>query len=225
MMKKCVSPDVGKLLHAYELKKLSAENNERFEIHLLECDHCFKEVNEFDKVSNLMTTEKKIRVAVREAVDGTPATESLLSKILEYLWPDTRLVLKPALSYLVIAFLIYPAYLGLKIIDENQIRSVQVLNLIPERSIVEPVKAGSDILLSFVFGEAEVGKSYRITIKSDDSDIVFQADSFSDFDEFGIARLLLPAKKMKPGSYSLFIVDPKGDPPLNKQEYTFKIEK
>ncbi len=225
MMKKCVSPDVGKLLHAYELRKLSAEDNERFEIHLLECDHCFKEVNDFEKVSSVMVSGKKIRVAVREAVGDTPAAESLLSKILDYLWPNTRLVLKPALSYLIIAFLIYPAYLGLKTIDENQIRSVQVLNLIPERSIVKPVKAGHDILLSFAFAEAQPGKSYRITIKSNDRDIIFQDDNFSDFDEFGIASLLLPAKKMKPGNYSLIIVDPEGVPPLNKQEYSFKIEK
>ncbi len=61
--------------------------------------------------------------------------------------------------------------------DDNQIRTVQVLGLMPERSIVEPIKAGHDIFRSLVFKEAQSGNIYRITIETDDKNVIFQDDN------------------------------------------------
>jgi len=224
-MSKCIAPQIGKLIHSYELKTLSDEDNEIFEIHLLECEHCFHDLNSMEKAFDIMATDTEFKHILREEASEEPTGETLWRKIWKYLWPDTNLLLKPALAYFVMLLLAYPSYLGLKFIEEDNIRQVQTLNLIPQRSAAEPVKTGDDILLSFVFVEAEAGRSYRITIKSDDKNIIFQDNDFTDFDEYQTGKLLLPAKKMKPGNYSLIIEDPRGEPPLNRQEYSFEIEK
>ena len=217
-MSKCIAPKIGKLIHAYELKILRPEDNELFEIHLLECEHCFHDLNSMEKVFEIMATDTDIKYILKGEAEEKPTREGTWRKIWKYLWPDTNLLLKPALAYFVILLLAYPSYLGLRFREADNIRQVQTLNLIPERSVAKPVKTGDDILLSFVFVEAEAGRSYGITIKSDDKNIIFQDNDFTDFDQYQTGRLLLPAKKMKPGNYSLIIEDPRGDLPRNREE-------
>jgi len=203
---------------------LTPEDNERFEIHLIECDHCYQEYEEFGKITKLLKTEKKIELTVNEIVEDVPAKESLCSKILRYLWPETNLFLKPAIGYLAIILLIYPAYLGLKGTDSNNIRPVQMLHLIPERSTTQSAMVGEDILLIFAYKDSQPGSSYRITIKSIEGVLIFQDNDYNRFDKFKAGRLLLPAKKMKPGSYTLVIEDTQTAQPYKRQEYAFEIE-
>ena len=171
-----------------------------------------------------MADDTDVRFALREAAVEQPGPESLWAKLLRYLWPNTNLVLKPALSYFAIIMLIYPAYLGIKSLDDGQVRPVQILNLIPERSSPQPVKAGDDLFVSFVFPDAESGQSYDIKIKNKNDEIVYEDSEFKGFNEFGLGGLLLPSAKLKPGNYSLTIEDRDGAPPFNKQIYSFKIE-
>ena len=43
-MSKCVNEEVGRLITLYELGRLSNENRDRFEAHLMKCGYCFREV-------------------------------------------------------------------------------------------------------------------------------------------------------------------------------------
>jgi hypothetical protein len=224
-MSRCTASEIGTLLHAYELNQLSEKDVELFEVHLLECDYCFGEADRFSGVSSLIVANKDVRKSIIESTYEIPAGKSFLSRALSHLWPDTALVFKPAIAYIAIALLAYPAYLGLRGTDRGQIRQLQILNLIPERSAaVATAAADSDILLTFVFYGAEPGKDYRLRIESDDNVIIFQQNDFRGFDNYETGRLLLPANKMIPGGYSLIIEDPEGEPPFNKMEYSFSIE-
>lgn len=50
----CTDKKLGRLLHLYELKLLDSEEREIFEIHLLECSSCYRELTEFrDTVNSL----------------------------------------------------------------------------------------------------------------------------------------------------------------------------
>ena len=228
-MSKCKDSDLGNLLHAYELNVLSEEDIERFEIHLMECEHCFNQLKNFEQEATLLSSDDEVRELVREVSrEEYPESESFLKRIWRYLWPETPLFFKPALAYLLILLMILPVYHGLKKLTENEIRPVQAISLFPDRSTAEEVfkiSVGGDGLISFVFRGAVAGESYRVVIESEDGREIFRDDAFINFDEYETGQVLLPLAKMKPGSYRLVITDPRAEPPLNRQEYIFRIEK
>lgn len=228
-MSKCKDSDLGGLLHAYELNALSQEEAERFETHLLECEHCFNQLKSFEQEAVLLSSNDEVKQLIREAaMEESPQAESLLKKFWRYLWPEIPFFFKPALAYLLILLLILPAYRGLKKLTKDQIRPVQIISLFPDRSIPEDVfeiSVGDDGLLSFVFRGAVAGEGYRVVIESQDGTVVFRDDAFGSFDQYGTGRLLLPLSKMRPGEYRLVITEPDGETPFNRQEYSFRIEK
>lgn len=229
-MSKCKDPDLGALLHAYELDALSEEDTESFEIHLLKCEHCFNQLKNFEQEATLLSSDNEVRQVIRNAAtEKYPQSESFLRRLWRYLWPETPLVFKPALAYLVILLMILPAYYGLRKSPEGRIKPVyQTINLFPDRSTAEDVfkiSVGGNGVLSFVFRGAVTGESYQLVIESEDGRVVFRNDTFNNFDEYETGRLFLPLGKMKPGSYRLVITDPRAEPPLNRQEYSFTIEK
>jgi hypothetical protein len=228
-MSKCKDSDLGQLLHAYELNALSQEDSERFETHLLGCEHCFSQLKSFEQEAALLTSDDEVKQLIGEAAaEESPQEESLLKKFWRYLWPETPVVFKPAMAYLLILLMILPAYHGLRKLTKDQIRPVQIISLFPDRSIPEDVfkiSAGGDGLLSFVFRGAVAGEDYHLLIESQDGRVVFQDDAFSSFDQYGTGRLLLPLSKMRPGEYRLVIIEPDVETPFNRQEYSFRIEK
>jgi len=42
----CTDPEIGKYILGYELDQLNDEDAEKFEIHILDCDYCVKELND-----------------------------------------------------------------------------------------------------------------------------------------------------------------------------------
>lgn len=228
-MSKCNDPDLGALLHAYELNVLSEEDSERFETHLMECEHCFNQLKSFERGAALLSSDDEVKKLIKEAVrEEYPQSESLLKRLWRCIWPETPFVFKPALAYIVILLMILPAYYGLKRSPERSIMRVQQISLIPHRSGAESVfkiSAGGDGLIRFVFRGAIPGENYHVLIQSENGRVIFQDDSFDEFDEYGAGLLSLSLTKLKPGSYKLVITDPRADPPLNRQEYSFIIEK
>jgi hypothetical protein len=96
---------------------------------------------------------------------------------------------------------------------------------VSERSSTAEVLAiGKDLVISFVYRGAEVGKRYKIILKLNNDDIIFEDDNFEGFDENEVGRLFLPVSAAKPGNYQLIIIDPRAEPPMNKKVYGFKIE-
>lgn len=224
-MNQCIDPKTGLLLHAYELKQLSESDTERFELHLLECESCFSEIKKFDKAAELVATDPDIREALREVITEICVSESIWVKIWKYLWPDTKGVFKPALAYFMIILLIYPAYVGIKEISSNKIRPVHSLYLVSERSSkTEVLSIDKDLVIGFVYRGAEVSKRYNIILKSNNNDIIFEDDNYTDFNENEVGKLFLPFNKLKTGNYRLIIIDPQAEPPINITEYSFKIE-
>ena len=224
-MSKCIDPKTGLLLHAYELNQLSDEDAERFELHLLECESCFSEIKKFDKTAELVANDPDIRKALGEVITGTCVSESIWVKIWKYLWSDTLWVFKPALAYFLIILLVYPAYIGLVGIGNNKIKPVNSIFLVPERSSkTEVLSIDKDLVIGFVYRSAEVGKRYKIILKSNNDDIIFKDDNYTGFNKNEVGKLFLPFNKLKTGNYRLIIIDPQAELPINITEYSFKIE-
>lgn len=228
-MSRCKDPKLGALLHAYELNALSEEDTEKVEIHLLGCEHCFRQLTDFERETTLLSSDHEVREIIAEAAgEEYPRSESLLKRFWRHVWPETPFVFKPALAYLLILLMILPAYRGLKRLASDRIRPVQTVNLVPDRSSsgdVFKISAGSDGLLRFVFRRAVDGQAYELTIESEDGAVVFRDAAFVGFDEYGVGQLLLPITGMNPGNYRLVINDPRAELPLSRREYSFTIEK
>lgn len=227
-MSKCRDQNLGKLLPAYELNALGEEEVERFEIHLLECEHCFEELKAFEQQAALLVSDHDIRRVV-QGLGGreTIPAQSLLRRVWRYLWPDAPVLFRPALAWLIILLLIVPAYLGLRDSPEMKIGRPQVVNLTPGRSTTEDsfqTHLQRDGLLQFVFYGAAGGKSYRVLIQSEEGNVIYRNHHFDGFDQYGRAQLVFPSAKMKPGVYRLIITDPLAEPPLNTREYSFRID-
>jgi hypothetical protein len=226
-MPKCTEPEVGALLHAYELHGLSEEDTKRFELHMMKCDYCFNAANAFQRTADCIIADPDVRAIIEEGAGRSQEMKSPMTKYLRYLWPETPLVLRPALIYLVIALMIVPAYWGLRTLRFNNIRTVQTVELFPDRSTGEGIfrlHAGSDGLICFVYRDAAPGETYHLLIETSEGEVVFSDDSFHTFDEYGVGHLIVPLSEMKPSVYHLKITNPRAEPPFNTQEYRFKIE-
>ena len=227
-MARCIDPQIGNLLHAYELRLLSAEERERFEIHLIACEHCSQEVESFAPALESMASDATTRAVVDEAAREVGAKAPLLSRMRAWLWPDTPLVLKPALAYLIILLMVVPAYYGLKRPKKADIRAVsQTVELIPTRSTSLKIfkkSLGEVALLAFVFEAAETGKSYRVAIESEDGNLIYDNSEFRHFDWSKTGTLPLSLSGMKLGKYHVLITDPHDSSASKRQEYYFEIE-
>jgi len=228
-MSKCSKPDVGALLHAYELNALSEEDTERFERHLLECEHCFNDVQEFGSGAVLLATDNEVKNMVRRADPTDLQSESAIRKLWGRLWPETPFVFKPVLAYLLVLFMAIPAYHGLRYAarDDRQIRPLQAISLVSGRSTQEAVfriSSDRDGTIRFHFSGAVQGMSYRVVVETEEGKEVVRYDNFDVFDEFGMGELFFPLAKMSPGEYRLIITDPSAEYPSNTQEYRFTIE-
>jgi hypothetical protein len=227
-MLKCKDQEQGKLLLAYELGGLSEQENERFEIHLIECEHCFNELKGFERESSLLSQDTDIKDLIGQSVGEIQAeTKSLLGKVWRYLWPETRLIYKPALAYFLILLMIVPAYRGIMESTDSQVRTIQNVMLLPDRSVSDNVfKLGTsqDGLISFVYRGAQSHREYTVIIETENGREIFRDDDFTGFDDFETGRLLLPLDGMEPGVYLLVISDPGDQSPLKRQERTFRIE-
>jgi len=223
----CKDPEIGALLHAYELHALTDEETSRFEIHLIACEHCFNLVQGFQKQAALLLSDETVKALLTEANPEEQARpETVPGSLRQYLWPDIPLVFKPALAYLLILILIIPAYLGLKRTPENAIRTIQSIHLTPFRSVEENAfakKTGLDGLIQFVFSDAVPGAQYDVRIVSEDERIIYHDKAFDRFDAYGTGSLLLPVAGMEPGRYSLVITDPRGEEPSNRETYHFSV--
>lgn len=227
MAKKCTDSTIGDLRHAYELGALSVEDTEKFEIHLLSCESCYAEVAQFENASTLLRSDMDVRREARLAVEGKQRETSLVTSLLRYLWPESPLVLKPAVAFFVMALMAYPAYLGLKGPDSG-LREIQTISLIPSRSTATAafkVSSNQDGLISFVCPGAEAGKEYRLTIETDDGTEIMSIEKFTGFDQYETGRIVIPLGRLNEGTYRLVIVDPKGTDPYREQIFVFEVDR
>ena len=227
MAKKCSDSTIGDLRHAYELGALSVEDTEKFEIHVLSCEHCYEEVARFETASTFLRSDMDARREARLAVEGKQRERSLVTSLLRHLWPESPLVFKPAVAFFLLALMIYPAYLGMKSTDSG-LREIQTISLIPSRSTATAafkVSSDQDGLISFVCPGAEAGKEYRLTIESENGDEIMSIEKFTGFDQYETGRIVIPLGRLGEGTYRLVIVDPQGTDPYREQVFIFEVDR
>ncbi len=225
----CINPKIGSLLHAYELGILSEENVERFETHMLKCSHCFNEVKDFEPEAELLTSSDDVVDEISRGAEidiQKSSRSSVLKRLWHYVWPKSPVIFRPAVAFILILLLIYPAYRGVMPGGEMKIKPVSSISLFPTRS-TEPIhaeiKADRDIILSFVYQGAIPGEKYILELIDQEGKVVIRNDSFTDFDEFEVGQVFISRGCLDPGIYTLEISDPENPVSTGIQSYKFEL--
>jgi len=230
-MSQCSDPEIGDLLHAYEMGGLPEEDLRKFEIHLLSCDYCFEHVKEFMPESALLHLDDEVKdPIIKAAMAEAESPESLPRKVWKYLWPDTPMLFKPALSHALILILLFPLAYGIMKWPKPEIGPVQVAFLPSDRSIemkTLQMSKDRDAMLWFKLENVIGGESYLFEVEAlENGETIssFQDHVLSDDDQI-LFWISFPHALMKPGKYRIKVIDPRTEPPQLKQELFFKIDK
>jgi tetratricopeptide (TPR) repeat protein len=70
-MNKCIDSKYERLLYAYELGLLSEDELQEFEIHLLDCEHCFNKVAEFKEAATLIRHDPLVNETIAQLADDS----------------------------------------------------------------------------------------------------------------------------------------------------------
>jgi len=226
-MSQCVNTELGEMLHAYETGVLSEHDSEAFEVHLIECRYCRNEVLRFETASTMIRHDPTFRDIADSIESSKPEPKSFFKSILSFLWPNTPLIFKPAIGFLLILLLAYPAYLGVMVQTGSiSVESIgpgeRVMTLSAYRSISVPSFAADesvriDLSASYQYIEYD-GRPLIIRIVSVETEKeVFRSDDWQLSQE-----LRIPANSLDPGKYSLELEDPKGEIEFNPREFRVK---
>jgi len=228
-MLKCIDEKIGAMLHAYELRTLSEEDTELFEIHLLHCDYCCNKVREFEEFATALGGSDKVKAAVERISKEAGETQSARDGILRKLWPGGSLLLKPGFIYILALLLLIPAIYGISLMTspDYEIGAVQ-------REIYYGVRNNGDAIsfskqssfygtIRFLVPDWEEGKKYRIALDDPTGMIVSRADGFDHLDDDGIGEITIPVGDMETGKYLISIFDLSADPNSALVEISFTI--
>jgi hypothetical protein len=224
MNRQCIDPETGALLHAWEIGALSEEDSKRFETHLLGCRDCFRKAQEFSPRAAILRHDDSVRNLVHETNDGSESALTVMDKLKHCLWPDLPLLIRPALTLLVIALLIYPSWLGLRSVRSPEVKPIECVDLVNSRGIeVQEVQLDQDLALKFVHNMGHAGMPYEVKIVDDKGRVAVQYRAPSCLNEYGTGMLLLERGSLQPGVHTLVVTVPGSDPVTGYVEYKFRV--
>lgn len=88
MKKECTNPEIGRMIALYEFDRLSPEDKEKFEAHLLECDVCFQDLYEFSPAVEVMQENiKEFRKAVEVKKTIRERIHEKVFSFFQEVWP------------------------------------------------------------------------------------------------------------------------------------------
>ncbi len=226
-MDKCYDPQIGKMLHAYEMGILPEEAAEQFEMHLMDCQYCYSQLESFDDGASLLSEDKDIRQLLqKESLDGSDS-KTWMQRIWSHLWPQAPLVFKPAVAYFILLALAIPIITGIFNNSGNHIQPLQSITLVANRSSAAntfSITEESSGLINFEFPRADTGTEYQVIIINEQGNEVYRDDQVRQLDEFGIGQLYIPLHKMRPGLFQLIVTSKGKESPINERVYNFTIE-
>ncbi len=211
MKKECIQKEIGKQLHAYELSALNEEMKAEFELHILKCESCFKELQGFEKEAAILKQEI-----------FTEGLEKVSSKKVKPLWEN--FTISSAVLATLVVMLIYPAFLGLTTTPDSSVSTVESIVLVPVRSADNrySLNQENDIVISFVYPDVDKNKSYIVEIFNNDQKVI-TLDDYKDFDRYNTGRILISKGILTPGNFQLRIIENSESSNNVIQEFNFQI--
>ncbi len=220
-MSKCTDPKIGKLIHAYELNCIADDDLERFELHLLTCDYCVREIAGFKQQTSAMRCHPSIADLAGKVL--SEGKKQWWRRAWQHLWPDTPLIFRPAVSIVVILLLVFTVWLGLRPSSPPAVSEFESVTLFPVRSTTVRIKLDRDHVLSFVVEDAKPNECYLLEMTDSSGEIIYHNAMFQGFDAHSTGRLLIRANSLESGPKHLLISKPAGDSSTPLQVYDFII--
>lgn len=220
----CIDPEVGRLLHAYELNTLDDQEVSLFEAHLLNCDHCFEEAFRFETEAQLLACDPQIRTMVKDqtADEKAPGFANLPRRLLS---PKLPMPLRPAILIIVILLLLYPAYLGI-VHRQNDSAYLYPIGLAAFRSTSvdsHVLPPGNDVVLSLACPACDAEAGYALSIVEETGRVAYDNPHFTNFDKYGVGRLYLSRELLTAGLYTVTVTNAQDTRPM--AVYRFRIQK
>ncbi len=227
MTKQCNAPELGAMLHAYELGALSEEDTERFELHTMTCEFCFGEVASLEEHSIVLQNSDSVQQLVARTAPETDRSRS--SGLLRYLWPDAPMIFRPAVTLLLVVLMAIPAYLGLRVLtsDSPEIRSLQAIRLTSTRSVgrnILSIGSGLDGAIGFAVPECAENQPYEVAVTDEQDAVIVHLDACTMIDERGMGEIVFPHNLMKVGTFHLAVTCSDSGSDTDALEYTFVIK-
>jgi hypothetical protein len=214
------------MIHGFELGLLSEDDRLAFETHLLECEHCFKDVQDFLPASVRLRHGARLSEAESKShVSPEPEAKSLsdMQPGKGKPWLTSLRVLVVAAVLAVTAAPVY--YFGFR--DRGMPEAVQQLDLLPLRG-GDPAELytdqGGTAEIRFVMQSAGSETVCRVLISSRSGDEVFRDDDYDRFDSLGIGVIRVPVANFRPGHHTLTIIEPTGSLPVSQRQYNFTVK-
>lgn len=203
----CTNTDVQTWLHAYELGMLLETEKDSVETHLLECDHCFEQFQEFAPRRDMLVRSSEILELLDEVDPRGERPGSSWQRLRKVLWPNSvPLVLRPLVLAAALLLMIYPTYLGLRKGQPGEVATVQEIALMQTRSPETfAVDRGQSAVISFLCPDGSPGTVYSVSLSDKDGTIIYKDDRFSATDSYDVGRILLPSDLISPGTYTLTV--------------------
>lgn len=224
----CSNPKLALKLHAYELGMLSDSDRESVEVHLVECESCYREIKELDDAATLLRNDEATRkVAASLERDGASSIKGAVwfEKLAWALWPRRAhwRALPVAVALLLVSVVLF------RVLPEGDQhgQDQQVLSLVPMRggeNNVLILDRGESAVIHFVYENFVQGRAYDIQILSDSGQIVFVLNQHSDFNDAGLGTIAISLNLFEEKTYKFVIIDPSLDPPQSVEEYYFEVK-
>ena len=221
----CHDPTLGRLLPEYELGLLSSEQVELFEQHLMVCDHCFTQVEQFAPAAAHLRTKPYRNVVAKAGAE--PEKVSLLRRISTWMWPRGGPWLKPAVALVIIVLLLPFAWEGYR--DDGgssvTVGTAVEIALIRTRSESPPtieVPQQSDLVVRFGFDPVTADQPLKVQLSGPGGRLLFTGEDFQ-LDAQLTGRLTVPSKQVTAGAYLLVIRDPSHTGPLAVDSLSFRV--
>lgn len=199
-MSRCTDRSLGDMLHAYELGILGEDDQRRFEAHLLVCDQCFEQVQDFLPTAALLRRVPEVASIARKAVRERETEERSSNSRFR------RLISTPVIRYAAMAAILIAA--AVPIIRYSMLDGApeQEIFLSPVRgseNAVIDLSAGRRIAITFVVPGAAAGTVCNVSILSQAGDTLYSDPSLSGFNKNGQAVVELETSAFRPGIYVL----------------------
>lgn len=226
------------MIHTYELGLLQGDDLEEFELHLVFCEHCFASVKRMERHVGNMRTNPDVVERIHELSAAADEPSGALEKI-RARWQSIPAFLRPAISLVVLLFVLYPVYEYVAPVGTDsgaKVNSTQTappsagpqqeIRLYANRSVdndAHLLEPDENVTISFFFDNSNPQGKYHVILYNGALETVYDNETFSGFNSESIGRITIDSGKLPAGKYKLTITDPAEDPATNTQEYRFTV--
>lgn len=227
-MKKCSNKLVGELLHGYELKILTPQETEDFELHLLECDLCREEVAAFSASAEFIRTSPESRnfvdIVLRKQVRG----DSRINRILSQLWPaNISPILRPAVLLLILISIIGLNFSRqtMRVTSKQGIYQVDNLSSLSSTRSAEAgqtLKSSERNVLTLIFKDTWSDSIYALKVVSRESAQIFYENANTRFNSSEATILLIEPNSLPIGAYEIVLFDSAGKSRWGNQYFQYE---